>query len=74
VITFHFHNLADPETGDGNSLGIIIGVVCALVVIVIVLGIILLYAFYVKKCNEKKYLVSNPPTAEENPLNTSPGV
>jgi len=61
------------ETGDGNSIGIIVGVACASVLILLVLVIILLYAFYAKT-KEERYLVSKPPPAEENPLKTSPGV
>jgi len=74
VVTLFLQLIIFLETGDGNSIGIIIGVASAVVLILLVLAIILLYAFYVKTSKEKKYLVSKPPPAEENPLKTSPGV
>jgi len=69
---YYYYCIDNTETGDGNSLGIIVGVVCAVTLILLVLGIILLYAFYVKSSKEKRYLVRNPPPAEENPLRSSP--
>ena len=64
------------DTTEGNNIAVLIGVACGISVIVLILVTVLaLYVCCVRKSsNENKYLVKDPPLADDNVYNISPGV